>query len=432
MIDRRAAPVIDGLGPDLPELQKARALWQANRFDESLQLFEGAVRKCPQNLVALIDASRALGARFEIARAEVMLDKLVNAASRKAQVLHLAGQSYRMIFRPEKAIDCFQRALAADKNIPDAHLELAVLFERRHRLDEAIAAVQECLRISPAYHEANIIRGRLLRRKGDVSGAEQLFRDLTTNESVHPLVRAQAWTEIANALDQQGEYRSAMQALLRCKESLLPMQDQVRHESDTILRILRTLGESVTAEHFKRWAVAGRAFPQQRLAMLTSFPRSGTTLLEQVLDSHPQLVSSDEREAFARDIFPAMWMAPATPQPTVQALDAAPVERIATQRQRYLNYMSAALNQPINEQVHLDKNPTHTLLIPAMLRLFPETKIIVALRDPRDVVLSCFFQYLPLNTNSVCFLTLERTAERYTIDRAIWRRFRELLPPQWI
>jgi tetratricopeptide (TPR) repeat protein len=68
------------LGADVPELRQARALWQRNRFEESLQLFEAAARKYPQNRVALIDASRALGARFEIARAEAMLDRLIKLA----------------------------------------------------------------------------------------------------------------------------------------------------------------------------------------------------------------------------------------------------------------------------------------------------------------------------------------------------------------
>jgi tetratricopeptide (TPR) repeat protein len=68
-------PVIPGLGADLPELRQARALWQLNRFDDSLRLFEEAARKYPQNLVALVDGSRALGARFEIACAEAMVDR---------------------------------------------------------------------------------------------------------------------------------------------------------------------------------------------------------------------------------------------------------------------------------------------------------------------------------------------------------------------
>jgi hypothetical protein len=166
--------------------------------------------------------------------------------------------------------------------------------------------------------------------------------------------------------------------------------------------------------------------------VLAGFPRSGTTLLEQVLDSHSGLVSSDEREAFARDIFPAMWLSCAAPIPTPRALDAVPIERLAILRQRYLDYMAAALNAPIGDRVHLDKNPTLTVVLPGFLRLFPETRLLIALRDPRDVVISCFMQYLPLNPNSVCFLTLERTAQRYATDLSIWRKLREMIASPWL
>src|SRR5262249_35083825 len=141
-----------------------------------------------------------------------------------------------------------------------------------------------------------------------------------------------------------------------------------------------------TSVHFQRWADAGHAFPRVETAVLAGFPRSGTTLLEQVLDSHSRLVSSDEREAFARDIFPAMWLTPTTPVPTAAVLDAIPDERLAALRQRYLDYMTAALNEPIGARVHLDKNPTLTLVLPGLLRLFPEARLLIALRDPRDVV----------------------------------------------
>jgi hypothetical protein len=126
------------------------------------------------------------------------------------------------------------------------------------------------------------------------------------------------------------------------------------------------LAESLTPDHFRRWLADSRALPTRKTAVLTSFPRSGTTLLEQMLDSHSGLVSSDEREAFARDIFPAMWLTPATPLPTAQLLDAIPMPKLAALRQRYLAYMESALNEPIGNRVHLDKNPTLTLLLPAV------------------------------------------------------------------
>jgi thioredoxin-like negative regulator of GroEL len=424
--------IVPGLGADVPELQRARGLWQLNRFDEALELFERAVKKYPQNLLALVDGSRALGARFEITRAEAMLDRLVALGSRNPQLLHLAGQSYRMIFRPEKAIQCFERVLAMTKQIPDAELELAVLYERRHRVADALGLIEDCLRASPDYLEAELFKGRLLRRMKDVQGAESLFRRLAANEQAHPLVRAQAWTELAQKLDQDGDYEGAMQAMLKCKELLRAGEGPYLQESEGLVRHLMSLAETLTLAHFQRWVEQGKAFPQHKVAVLASFPRSGTTLLEQVLDSHPGLVSSDEREAFGRDIFPALWRSPATPLPTASALDGVPQERLMAQRERYLAYMAAALNETIGQRVHLDKNPTMTLLLPGMLRLFPEAKLLIALRDPRDVIVSCFMQYLPLNSNSVCFLTLERAARRYAQDMRTWLKLRERVRSQWL
>lgn len=424
--------MIPGLGADLPELQKARALWQHNRFDEALEVFEEAARRHPQNLVALVDGSRALGARFEIRRAEALLDRLSKLGGQSPNLLHLAGQSYRMIFRPEKAMDCFQRVLARTREIPDAFLELAVLYERRHRVEEAFGLVEDCLRRAPDYLEAQLFKARLLRRTKDAAASEELFRKLAANEQAHPLVRAQAWTEIAAQHDRQEDYDAAMQSMAKAKELLLAREGSLRQESQAVLGHLRGLADSLTKAHFQRWREAGRADPERRVAVLASFPRSGTTLLEQVLDTHSGLVSSDEREAFARDIFPALWLTPSTPLPTADVFDAIPSERLGALRGRYLAYMEAALNEPIGERMHLDKNPTLTLVLPGFLRLFPEARLLIALRDPRDVVISCYMQYLPLNPNSVCFLTLERTAQRYANDLGIWRRLREMIASPWL
>jgi len=66
------------------------------------------------------------------------------------------------------------------------------------------------------------------------------------------------------------------------------------------------------------------------------------------------------------------------------------------------------------------------------LRVFPELKVIIALRDPRDVVISCFFLNIMLNATNVNFLSLERTAKHYTDLMDVWLRMRELGGFDWI
>ena len=67
-----------------------------------------------------------------------------------------------------------------------------------------------------------------------------------------------------------------------------------------------------------------------------------------------------------------------------------------------------------------------------LLSNFPEMKVLFALRDPRDVVVSCFMQRLPLNPVSVHYLTLEGTAKKYATTMRAWLKIRDMLRNPWI
>jgi len=87
---------------------------------------------------------------------------------------------------------------------------------------------------------------------------------------------------------------------------------------------------------------------------------------------------------------------------------------------------------PPAETVLLDKNPSPTGSLHIWLRMLPELKVIIALRDPRDVVISCYFQNLRLNATNANFLSLERTAKHYADLMEVWLRLRELGGFDWM
>jgi hypothetical protein len=191
------------------------------------------------------------------------------------------------------------------------------------------------------------------------------------------------------------------------------------------------LASSVTREDVRRWRdqAAAAGLEPRRVALLTGFPRSGTTLLEQILDAHPNLVSSEERDYIGAQFPRAFTAAAGKPQgtPLLDVLNALTIDHIEPQRRQYFRFMEYLLGQPIAGRMHLDKNPAYNLTIPLVLRVFPEARLIIALRDPRDVVLSCYLRHLPLNAVSVRFLDVSRAAERYALDMGAWLRFRETL-----
>ena len=152
--------------------------------------------------------------------------------------------------------------------------------------------------------------------------------------------------------------------------------------------------------------------------------------MEQVLDAHHDLASSEERDFIGRGLFYEIT-AGQEKVPLIDVLNELRVDRICAERQRYFRAMEYLLGEPMGGRMHLDKNPAYNLTIPLVMRLFPETRLIIALRDPRDVVLSCYLRYLPLNAVSVRFLDVERTAARYALDMTAWLKFRELIEVPW-
>src|SRR5262249_26321072 len=137
--------------------------------------------------------------------------------------------------------------------------------------------------------------------------------------------------------------------------------------------------------------------PSRPIAFLGGHPRSGTTLLEQVLDAHPKIAALDEPTAFLDVLQPSFLMSKEHSSGRSNAL-----------RRAYFEAIDRELGGPSQSKMVIDKNPSPTARLPIWLRVFPELRVIIALRDPRDVVLSCFFQNIPLNAVNVNFLSFER------------------------
>jgi len=114
-------------------------------------------------------------------------------------------------------------------------------------------------------------------------------------------------------------------------------------------------------------------------------------------------------------------------------LEAAQTDSLQQARARYFHSMELCLNNAIGDRLLIDKNPPITLYLPAFIRVFPEIKILFALRDPRDVVLSCFMQcYLPITPATAPYLSLEETSEGYVYLSEEWRLFSSLMKNPWL
>lgn len=421
---------------DSPLLEKARTAFLKQEFPESLQLFEKAVKAQPRNILALTDAARAFGQRYEIEKSLKYTRRITQLSKGNPEVDLLAAQSLRMSHRPGEALSILKKIKSNSSAPSVTHLELAVLLERRHQLDEALDSVEQFLRYEKSNVDAQLLKARILRRSGEVETATSIYNELSKKESQSPQIAAQALNEWANLLDQQGDYNEAFAKLTHSKSLLekLPVTKHSIKRAEFEHTVQNNLLDSLTPEHIENWRSRECQQKHQRV-LLTGCPRSGTTLIEKILDSHSGVVSADELNAFASYILPKLLMSISSQGENMDQLNADHLDLISDQvlqreERRYGKYLEAAMNESIGDRILLDKNPSLTFQIPAMLKVWPNTKILYALRDPRDIALSCFFRWLPMNSVSVRYLSLEDTLKRTAEELGAWKKIKKLLPTE--
>jgi tetratricopeptide (TPR) repeat protein len=407
--------------------QAATESWQRCDFKQSMDILERASRLDPGNSGILLDLGGLYGKRYDYAAAERCFEKAVRIAPRKTEALVAAGQQSRDFGSYAMAERYFQRALEQKDVSPETLVKLAELYERLRRLAEAADLTDRALRLDGACASALLLRAKLDRQAGQLNEAEKHLRSFLLSKS-EPAIRAQGWYELGGILDRQGRYDEAMAAFLEAKALLCPNAGPHIAELKIVRARLEKMKTGLTAEMLQRWFDCAPALPPPRwLALLGGHPRSGTTLLEQVLDSHPDIISAEETTIFHDDAYMPLTRSLPEDTPMLSVLEAASTEALRQSRANYFRSAELFLGNPIGSRLLIDKNPSLTFLTPLLIRVFPEIKLLVALRDPRDVCLSCFMQPLPLNQGSSPYLSLEGTVEEYTALMGLWRTLAPLM-----
>ena len=147
--------------------------------------------------------------------------------------------------------------------------------------------------------------------------------------------------------------------------------------------------------------------------------------MEQILESHPHLTGSREEPLLTRLLDSTATLI-GRPFAYPEGLDGLAPAELHTLRAEYWRLARQQVGPEVDTRRLVDKLPLNIIELGFIHRLFPDAKIIVALRDPRDVCLSCYMQSFELNQAMVNFLDLEGTTRLYAAVMDLWRHYRAL------
>lgn len=370
---------------------------------EALEQAAGQGRPGPGLLERLALACRQSG---DLTAAERYSRRALKLNPGSAEGWYGLAVTQRRLGDLEGALGSYHRCTTMDPGRADAWANLAQVHEELNQLDEARDAATRALRLEAGNVMANLVGAQVETRLDRHEEARErltrlLERDLSPNHE------ALARYHLGQALDRLDAPAAAFEQFARANRVL----GRAYHAAYGIddgpyaLPAARRI-----ADGMDRLAAAAegaaRADGYPAPVFLLGFPRSGTTLLDRMLRAHPGIDCLEERETLAdlhRDFV--------LPPDGMERLAALGPDALAAYRQAYRRRVDDCA--PGRHGLLVDKMPLNTLFLPLIGRVFPEARILFALRDPRDVCLSCFMQNFGLNAAMAHFLDLELTAEYY-------------------
>jgi tetratricopeptide (TPR) repeat protein len=335
----------------------------------------------------------------------------------------------KTLHRPQSAETFARMACKVDEDYGKSLL--ADLFERTHRLDE----IEE---LGSSGAGLSLMRTKVLRRQGRLDAALELIQErLKAGFKGLELVETQH--EFVMVLDARGEYQEAFEVLEESKK-LLKSQPQAaafRRINENAQVNQSLLRDAVSEQHYAEWAEEAQVMPSSKVALVTGFPRSGTTLIERLIDKHPDIDTIEEsaalvhtvRESFAKQAKSASANTADAIAGVLSGIGGVPRRNMANE---YKKALTDFYQDKAKAKILVDRNPLLTPLLPVYHAVLPNAPVVMIIRDPRDVCLSFYMQYLGLNEQSVMLTSLADVAACYMGVMKTWMKIRQFNSPQFL
>jgi Flp pilus assembly protein TadD len=311
-----------------------------------------------------------------------------------------------------------------------ARARLVVTLERFNRIDEARALVErlpdpETVDDPDLSGEIKEALAVMAVRGKDPAHARTLLEALLGEPGAERR-DTKAWFLLAKLCDKLDDTAACMEYLRLAHESQMKIATQLVPELvEPSADPMNITNYAVSEGEFRNWKPVAAPALEDSPVFVLGFPRSGTTMLEQMLDAHPGMVSMDEQPFVQRVIERMQAMGYQYPE-QLGVLDSAQCDEL---RGTYWRAV-AQLVQLQPSQRLVDKNPLTMLRLPLLVRLFPNAKIIFVVRHPADVIFSNYLQQFNAPAYIALCSTLPRLASGYAAAMRFWRLHAALLKPQ--
>ena len=401
-------------------------LCNSGRYEEAKKIYEEVLRHRPKEIRGVSGLWLCLA---ELGQSERALEVARRALKLEPDNLTFINEFTVMLFNSGKIEESLEWAKRAVKMGPEgarSYVFIANCYEKLHRIDDALEANRLAQIASPQIKYLNFQEAKLIARNGDYERARDILQETSQAPGLQPELRTQIFGELGRILDKLKNYDQAYEAFAQSGHEAASNPRMQKFKLGYRPGLINAYIKGLTEERLKKWKPEDLKDDSWTPVFLVGCPRSGTTMTEQVLAAHSVIRTTDEQPYLEHMRMEWARIVGANPDLGLMA-DRLDVKTILQLRKIYREKVEADQQSPIGSDIVIDKLPLNIMNIGLINLIFPEAKIIVALRDPRDACLSCFMQDFELNSAMIHFLALDRAVHFYTQVMGAWLHFRDII-----
>jgi len=384
------------------------ALAAQGRVADAISHHERALALNPGDAAAHYNLGLAYAALDRIAEAVASYQRAVTLRPGFAEAHNNLANLFAADGDPAAAIPHYRRAIAIRPDHADAHNNLGNTLRDRGEFRDARVHYDRAIAIRPDHAEAHFHRAQLKTFRlgdADLSALQSMAARDDLPATKVPFVHF----ALAKALEDCGDYARAFRHLRRGNDA---KRRQIHYSETSVAELFERIRSVFDRRLLERSAGTGHSSSSP--IFILGMPRSGSTLIEQILASHPDIHGAGERTDLQKAVPPQF------PE-CVTALDAAALHRIA---ENYLTSMPALSDGKIRI---VNKLPDNFMLIGLIRLILPNARIIHSVRNPIDTCVSCYSQLFASGQHfSYDLAELGRYYRRYNELMTHWRA---ILPP---
>jgi tetratricopeptide (TPR) repeat protein len=406
----------------MQQLQQVFGLYSAGQFSQALALAEKMEREHPEHPLLLNLMGLIYTAMLNAEDATVRFNKAIELRPDVPDSHYYLGNTLFEKGDLTAATACFRRAIELKPDYLEAHNKLCQALDRANHADQLADALANARAQCPGEYPALQLReSELLKRQKEFAAARSLLEgsawrdaDIETQEAAAYLL-----CDLCDRLDDpDAAFAYADDANRICAAGLAAQ----RTDRSAYFRLIEDLGKAFTAQDIAAWSACRSDEDRPDPVFLVGFPRSGTTLLNTILHSHPGITTTEEvPTVFALES--AMREMMGGSLAGLAGLDAGQIESL---REVYFNELAKHVEASA-QQLVVDKLPLNLVQAGVIYRVFPQARFVFAQRHPCDAVLSCYMRAFQMNEGMVNCLDLASAARLYDKVMQLWQLYGDKL-----